>query len=131
MEGIVDGLASGQLDPELIPEALIGLILNQTSTNEMGPTHCCATPTLTSHLTRSAPWPSHACRQLVLASCPLLDLMSGLSVGLHSQGAQTAPSWTWCLTVYTRRDLQLPPRELKCAGGGGGPGGQVTVSQGG
>jgi len=35
-----------------------------------------------------------ACRQLVLAVCPFLDLVSGWSDGLHSQGALTAPSWT-------------------------------------
>ena len=62
--------------------------------NEMGPTHCRATWAFTSQPTRARPRPPDACRQFVLAVCPLLNLVSGWSGRSYSQGAPTAPSTT-------------------------------------
>ena len=62
--------------------------------NEVEPTRFRATPAFTNQPTRSAPRPPGACRRLVLAVCPLLDLVSRWSDG------------------DTHWECRLPPLEL-------------------
>ena len=63
--------------------------------NEVGPTLSRASQALISQQRIPVSWPHNACRQIALADCPRLDLVSWWSDGLHSLGTPTALSWTW------------------------------------